>query len=107
VSESCFFCPATATEAHHITGRPWGGAPYLDPELTVPSCSSCNKQIDHVWRVFGISRVDSPLAARLLRLAFFFAQVADGHWSRPLPPPFWLALAACMADIAAEFGGRR
>jgi hypothetical protein len=104
---TCFFCLAQATEPHHITGRPWGGAPYLDPELTVPSCGTCNKQIDHVWRVFGISRVESTLAARLLRLAFFFAQVADGRSPESLPPSFWLALASCMTDIAAVFGGKR
>jgi hypothetical protein len=105
MNEPCFFCSAPATELHHVTGRPWGGAPYFDPELTVPSCGICNKQIDHVWRVFGISRVESPLAARLLRLAFLFAQVADGRSSNTLPPSFWLALASCMTEVAAEFGG--
>jgi hypothetical protein len=105
--ETCFFCPASATEAHHLTGRPWGGAPYLDPDLIVPSCGTCNKQIDHVWRVFGISRVENPRAARLLRLAFFFAQVADGRATTSLPSSFWLALASCMTEVAAEFGGKR
>ena len=92
---------------HHPTGRLWGGAPYLDPDLTVQSCGTCNKQIDHVWRVFGISRAESPGLARLARLAFFFAQVADGHSTEFLPPSFWLELASCMTDIAAEFGGKQ
>jgi hypothetical protein len=107
MNEACFFCSAPATEPHHVTGRPWGHAPYFDRELTVPSCGTCNKQIDHSWRVFGISRVESPTGARLLRLAFFFAQIADWRSTQTLPESFWSALAACMSEVAAEFGAKR
>jgi len=73
----CIYCGRSPVQWHHWTGRLGSALPYLDPDATVPVCSSCHASEHAGWRAAGIDAVTSPRDARLLRQAWLLGSLAD------------------------------
>jgi hypothetical protein len=83
---------------HHVTGRPFGAAPYWDPALVFEVCLACNIEQDRVWRVSGLYCPMNPTCVRLLRATCWFALVADRRRALRLDATQARALSRLLKD---------
>jgi len=87
-----------------LTGRPGGGCPYFDSDLSVPSCRNCNLVNEHAWSASGLLVVREPwFVVRAKRLAFGASRLDDVSWTGPVHDRFWKALNAFALDAVAEY----
>lgn len=99
----CAYCGAPAEQPDHLTGRPRGGAEYLDAELWVPSCRACNLVNEHVWSASGLLVVRRPLVeVRRERFLVGVSRLGDVRWPGPLHSGFWPALHRFVIGLTVE-----
>jgi hypothetical protein len=105
----CLLCPAVASEAHHLTGKPpaylFGkDRPHIDPDLTVLVCKPCHKLLHEDLRSQGVDISADGLTwtvldrneFRLARLACFLGRISE------VGATPWVAALAVVLRTAAD-----